>query len=93
MLNDEQRTKFMLATAEYNTGWNGDVDESAALCSADQVTPTRDTVEQFVAEWGQPSETEDDMRIWENVQRRNGETRGTLFVMDFGEVRGVYFGN
>lgn len=93
MLNTEQRKQFAHLTAEYNTGWNGDADDSAALCEPERVVETQDALDSFITVWGQPAEVEQGMYVWESIQRKKGETRGTLFVMDFGEIRGVYFAN
>ena len=91
MLTYRQRRDFCRLTGEYNVGFTGKGDELAQLCSPEDVGATWDTVDEFVKVWGDFSDAVYNFYIWENVRRPGPGTYGTLFVMDFGDVRGVYF--
>ena len=86
--------KFRLAVAILlEQDENADVEDSR-ICSESEVTSTRDTVDDFVARWGEP-EIEDSragrLYYWENVQRAKGMTRGDLYVYDAGASRLAFF--
>jgi len=61
----------------------------------DDVTTTRDTLANFVEQWGAPDGATDygklPFTIWEDIQTRKGAQRGDLLVMDCGEFRLAYF--
>jgi hypothetical protein len=77
------------------------------MLSDDQIVETRDTLEDFFKAQGRklnrrtgerpevPFEQEATLLgviyKWDDVQARKGARRGTLYVMDFGTVRAVFF--
>jgi hypothetical protein len=85
MLTEDQKTQFVTALEN----------ECGCGITEDEVISTRDTVQNFIAQWGSPHECEqaDDIEVlvWHKLQTRKGATRGDLYVMDFGRVRAAYF--
>jgi hypothetical protein len=81
-----------------------DIDD---MLADDQIVETRDTLDNFFDAQGRrldrrtgqrpavPHELNTticgDVYKWEDVQARKGARRGTLYVMDFGDVRAAYF--
>lgn len=96
MLNQKQIEQFRMALAADNIGgYEEDADLDDAYCSEDEVVQTRDTVDDFTKQWGQPHDSDKytggTLMIWNKLQVRKGARRGSLYVMDFGEARASYF--
>lgn len=64
-------------------------------CAESVVVATRDTVEMLISRLGAPHHTDKtqhgDVLIWNIFQTRQVAGRGDLYMMDFGDVRAVYF--
>lgn len=95
MLTDEQKKIFVMAqaAADYHDGELDEV-ESYEVLDLDKVTETRDSIADFTARWGKPTEINcGDFLVygWDRVQTAPGKVRGDLRVMDFGDARAAHF--
>jgi len=106
MLTQDQRDTFRKALASYNHLGAADV-EIDDMIEDSQIVETAETVDDFFAASGRrldrngnrpaiPRELNKtafgDVYVWENQQRGGkGARRGTLYVMDLGDVRAAYF--
>lgn len=103
MITAKQRDAFrlMLAAVNYPSGTIDalDVDD---VCTDADIVETADTVEVFLSLYGKSVTTRGraveqlqaifgNLFVWDKVQTRKGCRRGTLYVVDFGDVRAVYF--
>lgn len=101
MINEKNKTIFCQATAYWNSGDIAEFDvvpqdNLAAVCEdIDDVAETRDTVDGFIQNWGEPHQRlvtpHGELLVWENLQAAKGCRRGDAFVMDFGDARAAYF--
>ena len=105
MLTKDQRDTFRLALASYNKlGRPVSIDDIDDVCDDSDMVVTAETIGDFKAARGAPSEVfkvkvpvEDVVRdcgevlIWKNVQSRKGARRGDLYLMDLGNARACYF--
>jgi len=100
MLTDSQIVDFCRAAADWHTlGRSHDISLSCPF-DIGAVKSTRYSLANYEAyreDWKEPGVAAHRdtpfgrLHVYDNVRRGRGETRGTLFVMDFGDVRAMCF--
>lgn len=96
MLTEEQKKQFVNAVRDYSPELFDDE------ITVDKITATRDTVDDFLGQWGRRRDGErpevplekqstayGDVFFWSDI--KIGGRRGELYVQDFGEFRAVFF--
>src|SRR6266540_2265209 len=103
MLNQDQRDQFRNALALENCCGDETMMNTADVVGSDEkIVATHETMDDFFAARGRTLDRKGQdagwnenkfgrFYRWEGVQQKKGLRRGTLYVMDFGDVRACYF--
>lgn len=87
---------FINALAIYNGGSTKDINQIVDFDMLDEIVETHEKLEDFVSSRGKPFYYNEptaygNVTVWENIQRKKGLRRGSLYVVEYEDATFTYF--